>query len=306
MLVDDELNERQSNGHSKVWDWLAWGLVVCVAIILGVPTLSGSVSSAMLEVMIFVLGLIALPLLIALIWYVFKSIYTMFQYNNLWGILGIITVIFGFYPLLAGVFYFTYELEDEDKTIFKRLFISCFMVVFIGIGSAIVIPALSDNKSQDPVLSEQQFDNAISDMQSQGVENMHQSEIWQNSRGATERLLGDNPSDEKIQAFLRDSAMEVNRHMPVMVEQNVRQDSVGYAHKQIIYNYTITDVPNANSVNITSSMVSTLKADMMREANLCLNSEHLLKYGINLSYVYFATNRDYLFTIDVAPRDCGY
>lgn len=100
----------------------------------------------MIELIVTALGLCLIPIMIAYFWYLIKSIIVLFQYSNLWCILGIIAAIFGIYPFLALLFYFTYEIDD-DKIIFKRYFLATGLMVILGIGAAIIIPTLSKNQS---------------------------------------------------------------------------------------------------------------------------------------------------------------
>ncbi|OOR87004.1 hypothetical protein LP109_05520 [Moraxella bovis] len=283
VVVDDEPDEQQGESHSKVWDWLAWGLFGCVAVILGVPALGGSVSSTMLEVMIPALGLIVLPLLIALIWYVFKSIYTMFQYSNLWGILGVATVIFGFYPLLAGVFYFTYELEDEDKTIFKRLFMSCFMVVFIGIGSAIVLPALSDNKQVESASS---YEGSHSDIENLRV------------------------SDDELYAVLESEIVEIKPTLPVKVDNETFIVDIQLDKAMRRINYISRFSRNKDELLLSDEYFQKRKQSVFvsNDDNFCQNEavKQTLVNGIEMRYVYYSNDGYQIGKYNITRQDCGY
>lgn len=273
----------------------------------------------MQEIIMIILGLVIFPLLIAFIWYLIKSIYVMFQYNTLWGVLGIIFAILGPYPLLSGVFYFTYELDDEDKTIFKRFFMSFFMVIFIGIGSAVILPAWNDHQKRKLAQSDEQtlpinnsqtgsnttLNQAIDDIRSKGAENMHQTKTWQDVVDSTQKQLGNNPTDEQINEFLIKVAQDTNQHLPIMVEQNVRADAMTVKYKILMYDYTIIDIPNGN-ITINENEKFNIKSELMTSGKMCENNGYLLKYGVHLVYTYYANNGDNLFRIFIDPKDCGY
>lgn len=156
------------------------------------------------------------------------------------------------------------------------------------------------------VLSKSEFENVMNDLKSQDIKNMHKTKTWQNSEGKTEQLLGENPSDNDINAFLAIIANNINPNLPIMVESNVRADSVRYGSKQLIYNNTITDIPSSDHVTITDSDIQSFKVELMKEGNICVYSKHLFRYGVKLTYNYYVANGDYLMTIDILPSDCGY
>lgn len=75
-----------------------------------------------------------------MLWRVIKSIYIIYQYNTAWAIAGVVTAIFGMAPLLIGVFYFTQELEYEDKEYIKQMFAIIGLFIIMIIVSSLVLP----------------------------------------------------------------------------------------------------------------------------------------------------------------------
>lgn len=180
-------------------------------------------------------------------------------------------------------------------------------VPFAFVFWASVVIALFDNQSATNIQnSNPVFNQAIDDIQSKGVANMHQTQTHQNVVGQTYKHLGNNPSDKKLESYLQKMVDDTNPNLPIMVEQNVRADSMYRIGKTLIHYFTITDMPSAVGTNFDKKTVNEFKKDFMASANFCQNHEHILKYGVNLSFYYSAVNRDKLFDIIVTPQDCGY
>lgn len=150
------------------------------------------------------------------------------------------------------------------------------------------------------------LNQAINDIQSKGVANIHQTQTHQNTVKQTHQYLGNNPSDEKLQAYLQKMVDDTNLNLPIMVEQNVRADSMHRFGKILMHYFTITDIQSATGTYFDESVVRELKMELMTSANICKNNGHILKYGVSLSFTYYAINKDKLFDILIAPKDCGY
>lgn len=147
------------------------------------------------------------------------------------------------------------------------------------------------------------INTTIDEMNSKGVENFHKTQIFQNSVEATRQILGDNPSDAQITSHLENMASLMNGNLPIMVDEYTQMFKVTIIGKTVIYNYKVTNIENF--VNIPNNAIQEHKNNMMN-SNMCANMGHMLKYGVTLSYNYYAVNGDYLFTVDIAPSDCGY
>lgn len=250
----------------------------------------------MQETIMVILGLVIFPLLIAFIWYLIKSIYVMFQYNTLWGVLGIIFAILGPYPLLSGVFYFTYELDDEDKTIFKRFFMSFFMVIFIGIGSAIILPAWNDHQKRKSL-----HQSNTSDL----VENIKSGDQKTIQQGiqATNEVLGNSPSEQTVTQFLQSVVKETKPHLP-MSDGETSIDNIHAQGINLIYDMRANDIIR-NNTPITNQILSEIKSEMLNMGG-CDMIGHILKHGAIVSYNYYDKNYTFMYRIDFHPKDCGY
>lgn len=150
------------------------------------------------------------------------------------------------------------------------------------------------------------FNQAINDIQSKGVANMYQTQTHQNVVKQTHQYLGNNPSDEKLQAYLQKMVDDTNPNLPIMVEQNVRADSMHRFGKILMHYFTITDIQSATGTYFDESVVRELKMELMTSANICKNNGYILKYGVSLSFTYYAINKDKLFDVLITPKDCGY
>lgn len=173
--------------------------------------------------------------------------------------------------------------------------------VFYGLMYGGDEPKLTTNTQTNITLNQ-----VIDDIQSKGVENMHQTKTHQNIVEQTQQYLGSNPSDEKLQAYLQKIVDDTNPNLPIMVEQNVRADSMHRFGKILMHYFTITDIQSSIGTNFDQNTVNELKIELMNSANICKNNGHILKYGVSLSFSYYAINKDKLFDVLITPQDCGY
>lgn len=177
------------------------------------------------------------------------------------------------------------------------------IIFWLSVASSFVANKDNENKELKIQDSTVIVNKAINEVQLKGVENFSQTKLFENSVKANQELLGDNPSDEKITSHLKKVADITNNSLPMMVDEDTQMFKINVIGKTIIYNYNVMNI--GSFININNNIAQEFKDDMMGR-NTCAIMGHIIKYGVTLSYNYYAANGDYLFTVDITPQDCGY
>lgn len=85
--------------------------------------------------LIFIICLSCLNACLVLLWYSFRVIKVIFAYHSGWGIASIVGFLLGMQAMIAGLFLMDNELEEEEeRVLFKRLFLSFACVLIFGAG----------------------------------------------------------------------------------------------------------------------------------------------------------------------------
>jgi hypothetical protein len=112
-------------------------------------------------------------------------------------------------------------------------------------------------------------------------------------------------ADPRSQEFLGKIAAEINRSVPMMIDQETELMPAEGAPGTLIYNYRLV------SYSITQVDQERFAAGAKERVkqNACGRPEtrdSLLKKGVTLRYSYFDKDKQHIATIDVAPSDCGF
>jgi hypothetical protein len=117
-------------------------------------------------------------------------------------------------------------------------------------------------------------------------------------------LFEDKPDPRSVE-FLGKLAQEINRSVPVMIDQETELMPVTAAAGTLIYNYRL--------VNYSATQVDSQKfregAQKQLSQTACTRPEtreDFLKKGVTLRYSYFDKDRQHIATIDVTPSACGF
>lgn len=92
-----------------------------------------------MEAVVYMLGFASIIITVVALWYLFQTVRIMWGYNSL---LAISSVLFS--PFIHIFFYFIpkEELDDQEKSAFKRYFMAIGAIAFIAITASVVTPAL--------------------------------------------------------------------------------------------------------------------------------------------------------------------
>ena len=111
--------------------------------------------------------------------------------------------------------------------------------------------------------------------------------------------------DPRSQEYLSRIAAEINRSVPVMIDQETELMPAAGAPGMLIYNYRLVSY----SVTKLDHQKFAAGAKQRVAQNACGRPEtrdEFLKKGVTLRYSYFDKDKQHIATIDVTPADCGF
>ncbi len=123
-------------------------------------------------------------------------------------------------------------------------------------------------------------------------------------RDAVRSLFRHEP-DPRSQAFLGKVASELNRNLPMAVDQETELVNVLGLEATIVYNYRLINI--SSSELDAGQLVQQLQPTATNAA--CTTPEtrdSFLKKGITMRYTYSDMNRVHLASFDVTSRSCGF
>jgi hypothetical protein len=112
-------------------------------------------------------------------------------------------------------------------------------------------------------------------------------------------------ADPRSQEFLGKIAAEINRSVPMMIDQETELMPAEGAPGTLIYNYRLVSYSIAQ---VDQERFAAGAKERVKQ-NACGRPEtrdNLLKKGVTLRYSYFDKDKQHIATIDVAPSDCGF
>jgi hypothetical protein len=111
--------------------------------------------------------------------------------------------------------------------------------------------------------------------------------------------------DPRSQEYLTRIAAEINRSVPVMIDQETELMPVAGAPGMLIYNYRLVSY----SVTKLDHQKFAAGAKQRVTQGACGRPEtrdEFLKKGVTLRYSYFDKDKQHIATVDVTPADCGF
>jgi hypothetical protein len=111
--------------------------------------------------------------------------------------------------------------------------------------------------------------------------------------------------DPRSQEFLGRIAAEINRSVPVMIDQETELMPAAGAPGMLIYNYRLVNVSVAQ---LDHSKFATGAKERLKQGvcNRPETRDDFLKKGVTLRYSYFDKDKQHIATVDVMPADCGF
>jgi len=111
--------------------------------------------------------------------------------------------------------------------------------------------------------------------------------------------------DPRSQEYLSRIAAEINRSVPVMIDQETELMPVAGALGMLIYNYRLVNY----SVTKLDHQKFAAGAKQRVAQGACGRPEtrdEFLRKGVTLRYSYFDKDKQHIATVDVTPADCGF
>ena len=110
-------------------------------------------------------------------------------------------------------------------------------------------------------------------------------------------------TDRAVEELLEDTAKNISRQLPIMVDPNTRLDMVICNGKQMHYKYTMINY----SENKLDKEAFKNEATSTLSKNQCNNKKmvELLKMGVEYYYIYFDKNGNLITTIQISKKNCG-
>jgi hypothetical protein len=118
-------------------------------------------------------------------------------------------------------------------------------------------------------------------------------------------LYFDASSDPRSVDYLSKVAAEINRSVPVMIDEETELLTTTTGHAMLIYNYRLVKY----SVAQLDHQRFAAGAKQRVTQGACGRPETrdgFLKEGVTLRYSYFDKEKNHIATIDVTPADCGF
>jgi len=112
-------------------------------------------------------------------------------------------------------------------------------------------------------------------------------------------------ADPRSQEFLSRIAAEINRSVPVMIDQETELMPAAGAAGMLIYNYRLVSYSVAQLDH--NRFATGAKEKVTQGAcNRPETRDGFLKQGVTLRYSYYDKDGQHIATFDVRPSDCGF
>jgi hypothetical protein len=111
--------------------------------------------------------------------------------------------------------------------------------------------------------------------------------------------------DPRSQEFLGRVAAEINRSVPVMIDQETELMPAVGAPGILIYNYRLVNISVAQ-VDHNKFAIGAKERLKQGVCNRPETRDDFLKKGVTFRYSYFDKDKQHIATVDVTPSDCGF
>ena len=112
-------------------------------------------------------------------------------------------------------------------------------------------------------------------------------------------------TDPRSVEYLNGIAAEINRSVPVMIDEETELMPTAAGHAMLIYNYRLVK----HSATRLDHQKFAAGAKQKVTQGACSQPETrdgFLKEGVTLRYSYFDKDKQHIATVDVTPTDCGF
>ena len=125
---------------------------------------------------------------------------------------------------------------------------------------------------------------------------VRQAPTWQQEYQLIKQTLGDNPTRQQINEFIRTTVTELNRHAPVTADDKLEFVGASAGDNLLITKYRfLKDTPSLSKEAFKQYSIE-------RQACQMLTPYH--EYGIHAKYIYLDKHGNTAFDITFIPADC--
>jgi hypothetical protein len=112
-------------------------------------------------------------------------------------------------------------------------------------------------------------------------------------------------TDPRSQEFLDTIAAEINKSVPIMIDQETELMPAAGAPGMLIYNYRLVSYSVAQ-LDPNRFAKGAKERVTQGACNRPETRDGFLKKGVTLRYSYYDKDRQHIATFDVQPADCGF
>lgn len=146
----------------------------------------------------------------------------------------------------------------------------------------------------------QTLEQVKDDIHKHDLENIQNSQAWQEGEKHLKDFLGENPSDEQIYAYLSDMTTDTNAHLPFQVDEITTLIKISHHDKILTYHMKIHQ--SKDEMNFSADM---MKDVLINHNNSCGTLSAMLTRRIGVDYQYYDNNETPVYLIHIRPEDCN-
>lgn len=158
----------------------------------------------------------------------------------------------------------------------------------------------NNNSNTNTDTAKNSLEEHVQALGDKGIENMSQTQAWQNEKREFQQALGNSPSREQVNTFIQQSAANINKSLPVMVDEVTSWEKMNTGDLNIINDYQLT-IDKADF----GLSAQEFKNTMISQANICSTLSMYFDYDIKITYNYKDKNNTPMFTINYTKEDCA-
>ena len=115
----------------------------------------------------------------------------------------------------------------------------------------------------------------------------------------------DKAVDPRSTEHLNNVAAEINRSVPVMIDEETELLPSEAGEAMLVYNYRLVKY-FAGQIDHQKFAAGAKQKVTQGACNQTEMRENFLKQGVTLRYSYFDKNKQHIATVEVTPADCGF
>lgn len=241
-------------------------------------------------------------------WYIIRTGIIMFRTGIWWGIGQLLGFFFGFYIIISIVFYFIYLNDDdyEEKTPFKRLFISFPFALFVAIAIFISDYTQSQYQKETYNIEQPSPQTMVAEpAQPRSVATPEPPAIQpKQAQPPKPKPVPPKQDVQDINDEIIKMVGELQKDLPIMVDEYTQITKATAGNNKITFYYKVTNLERDNEIE--QDVINNEIKDLLLNSGICSNKnqEFALKLGIAFTFRYYDAYDDYLGEATITKQDC--